>query len=199
MESHPRQNPAMQTSLGWRLRRDVRGRWIETVADGSNMVPYQLRCTYDGDRLAACTRATFAGEVAIAFRRDGSGRLVGVDDGDSHTAIAYGEHATTIAHGDGRTELRYDANGRLAAVRDGDDVTTFRYDAAGRLVTRDATHATTYRYDASGRFVRALFVADQPPGSGDLAVSYDAHGRIARVVSSDTDQISTTTYGYDCP
>ncbi|MFO0611729.1 MAG: hypothetical protein U0414_04010 [Polyangiaceae bacterium] len=110
------------------------------------------------------------------YEYDGKGRLVAMSEGSV-----------------GRSELTYDAQGRLSRH---DNATTgcamhYEYDEAGRLARnwelckgqRDVTWDWTYHYDASGRVDR-----DGTPDSEFVYVThYDEHGLVVSVTRDFTD------------
>jgi YD repeat-containing protein len=183
---------------------DTRGR-LTAMSPLAGEYVFNMRCTYDGDRMTSC------GGDLLAY--DEHGRIAMVTEpsleksGFGPRSYAYDEHGhirtMTIATQDEeahRIDYRYDDRGRLIALDyQGSGVhehTSYRYGNDGRLAETDNGYVTFhYGYDASGRVVSVK--SDR----GDVALSYDHHGRLVREATREdpAERPRIHTYVYDCP
>ena len=184
------------------LRRDAAGRLVERRC-GDRVVAW----SYDLDGLR--TALTHPDGSVTSYRRDGAGRVVGLDhpllgpvdlqrdpDGRLLALTGAGLRArwsytegwlTGCEWGEGSTWLVRDDQGRVVAT-DGDNRRRFGYDPAGQLVTAaDTAGERTYTYDAAGRLV-----GESGP-DGPRRHAYDA----AAQLTSSTGPDGTRSYGYD--
>jgi YD repeat-containing protein len=182
---------------------DTRGRLTAMTPLAGEYV-YNMRCTYDGDRMTAC------GGDLLTY--DEHGRITVVTEpslkpsGFGPRSYAYDERgrvrSMTIAKQDDddhRYDYHYDDRGRLIALDyQGSGIhehTSYRYGTDGRLAETDNGYVTFhYGYDVRGRVVS---VKDD---RGEVALTYDDRGRLVREVTREdpAEPPRIHSYVYDC-
>jgi hypothetical protein len=142
---------------GARFGYDAQGRWTTYESTGSSRSV--TRCTYDGERIAACT----LWDEPASIVRDARGRITRVTIGAEVTDVRYGARGEVIAVGE--STLRYDTRGRLSAFtiagervhrsQLGDFV--LERDASGKVIRETGPREVrTFEYDPEGRVTLAL-------------------------------------------
>ncbi|MGZ0050504.1 RHS repeat-associated core domain-containing protein [Brevibacillus gelatini] len=135
---------------------------LHQVIATTNAAGQKTRFAYDA---AARLTEVLENDAALYKQEyDGAGRLTSYTDANGHT-----------------TTLTYDASGLLIAERNATgEGTTYRYDKRGWLTSKTNARGqeTEYQYDAAGQLVR------QQDETGDVQRTYDAEGRVVRVVEN---------------
>ncbi len=137
-----------------------------------------LALQYDAaDRV---TRVTYPNGRYLRYDYDSGGRRTNMVDQNGF-AVQY----------------RYDAQGRLAALRDGSGamIVSYTYDNAGQLIRRDRANGThsTYAYDWSGRMTNLVHFRATNQVISRYAYRYDTSGRPTTMTTLE----GTWTYAYD--
>jgi len=147
---------------------------LTSVSNQTGVVALQ----YDAaDRV---TRVTYPNGRYLRYEYDSGGRRTNMVDQNGF-AVQY----------------RYDAQGRLAALRDGSGamIVSYTYDNAGRLIRRDRANGThsTYTYDRSGRVSSLIHFGPTNQIVSSFAYVYDTAGRPTTMTTLE----GTWTYAYD--
>jgi hypothetical protein len=181
---------------------DTQGRWIESrlesSADASDLL--SIRCTYDGDRMAECTRRYIGNiEWTDKLERDERGRLIRVVNDQEQIEIRRDDGGRAIAiverRGDAArpTEIHfaYDDRGRILREQIGERIVNYGYAGERWVERRDDVALEELHYTGD----RLASVATRGHGTArsEVRIAYDA-GRIHSVTRGD----DTTTYQYDC-
>ena len=164
-------------------QRDPLGQ-IMTVTDALNR---SVIMSYDAaGQLSALNRA---GGSHIAYQRDGLGRLTGIDyPGSADSAYRYDPAGNVISatHGGWGALIQVDDANQLKTIADSRGLAmTYAYDPAGRRsnlrVNRGATVLVdlAYTYDAAARLARLVDQTATPTGT--VSYLYDKAGRVQRI------------------
>ena len=176
---------------------DGRGRWIDSQLESSTNAAdlLSIACTYDGDRLATCTRRYVNNaEWTDRLERDAAGRLVRVVNDQEQIEIRRDAAGRPIALVDphGETHFAYDERGRIVREVRGEHVVSDDYTGDRWSARRDDIALTELRYD--GDRLASASTRDHGGIIAEVHVTYDVEGRVRTVTRSG----ETTTYQYDC-
>lgn len=145
-----------------------------TLGDASNplsVLTMTEQVTLDGDtevtawdaRTLRRTVTSPAGRRSV-FQYDTQGRIAAVEPPGYPGVL--------------RTDIAYDAFGRVASISRGDRVSTVQYDTLGRpaILLDPAGAESSYEYDPAGRVTRAVL-----PGGRTVALTRDGNGNVTRI------------------
>ncbi|MGE8069791.1 hypothetical protein ACQKP2_32850, partial [Pseudomonas sp. NPDC089569] len=173
---------------------DLNGRLLEKTEFGDD--GSQLITAYQRDSAGRLLRKTLPDGIAVAYRYDRLGRLVGVDDGQDHPLeFEYDAHDRLITEHQGWGTLRYgyDASGQLEHLRLPDNNRLHYQRAKGGGLTAIAlngTCLTRHRFDGGRERLRQ---------QGQLLseMAYDEQGRLqAHAVSQSQRALYRRDYAY---
>jgi YD repeat-containing protein len=175
---------------------DTQGRWIESRLESSTDTSdlLSVRCSYDGDRMATCTRR-YVGNIEWTdkLERDDRGRLIRVVNDQEQIEIRRDATGRTIAIVDPHADVHfaYDDHGRILREQIGERIVNYGYAGEHWVERRDDVALEELHY--TGDRLASVAIRGHGGARSEVHFGYDAE-RVRTVTRGD----DTTSYQYEC-